>query len=508
MRSFGLGATLARMDEAVGTYRTDPAFWMLYGQTTLDLFEEALAAGRTLGQLPQDAEVSFREALTLNPQDREARLGLARALRLEGQGEAAWKEALQTWSASLRHEDWRVPDLLEVGRSALAWTAERVNAGGGVPAAASTGVQALESAAKAGEAAAWLPLYDLYAWQNLFEAAADAAARGLSSGLAGDEIYGRLRGLGSHERNLQIGTLERVREARPEDPRLAWYLGEALFFQGQETRRAMDVLKSAEVLDRAEEAFTLAQSLEPSFAGSCEEWRHLLRVQRAWLYRDDGRLAEAAEAVAAALEAAPERLEAAPDPDSLRLAVDAVAADLFRSGRVADAAAFLRRICAAHDANGDWMNNLGFFLRELGVAAQEQGDPAAQDHFEESWLAYSRAVELAPEDARIVNDRALIAVYYLDEHWELAERELHRSIALGSQQLAEFPADVPLTEHRYVDEAVGDAWENLAYLQLIRRHQTDRVQEYLDESIQHYPFARRNGVALLRTRLAEVRREP
>jgi hypothetical protein len=504
----GLGPALARMDEAVGAHREDPEFWVLYAETTLALFEEGLAAGRALAHLPEDAAESYRTALALAPERRDARLGLARALRLGAQPEAAATAATQAWDAHAQRAEWSTSELLECGLAGLAWTVDRVRAGAGVPAAADVAARALEHAAARGEAQAWLPLFDLYAWQGLHEAAAEAAARGLRAGAAQETLYGRLRGLGQSQRNLHVATLEEVRRATPEDPLLLWYLGEAVFFQAQETRRASDVLKAEECLDRAEEAFVLAQSVEPAYAATCEEWRHLLRVQRGWLRRDDRRIAEAAELAASALERAPERLEASAEPDSLRLLVDAIAFDLFSAGQLADAIEFLRRVCAVHDANSDWMNNLAFFLREQGVAASAAGDPGARAIFEESWHTYSRAVELSPTDARLINDRALIAVYYLDEHHDFAEQELHRAIEVGSRRLAELGANVPETERRGLDEAVGDAWENLAYLQLVRRHRSDRVEEFLDESAKHYPFARRDGVARLREQLAALQREP
>lgn len=507
-RAEGLGAALARMDEAVGTLGADPAFWLLYADTTLDLFDESLAAGRPLGHLPEDAAAGYATALELDPGLRPARIGRTRALRLAGRAEEAAAEAERAWAADPQRERWSDRELIEVGLAGLGWTVLCIQDGGGVPPAAATAAQALEYAAARGAAGAFLPLHDLYAWQQSLPAAAEAAGRGLSQGADSEALFGRLRNLGASERNLQVATLEQARRARPDDAMLLWYLGEALFFSGQEARRAHDVLKADEAFDRAAEAFVLAQAARPDFAGSCAEWLHLLRVQRAWLLREDGRIPEAAGLALEALERAPERVEAEAQPDSLRLLLDALAYDLFAAGQLDEAVDFLGRVCAAHDSDANWMNNLGFFLREQGVAAVERGDAEAPAIFERSWLAYGRAVELAPEDARIVNDRALIAVYYLDEHHDFAERELQRSIALGTRQLAEMGPDVPAQERQDLDEAVGDAWENLAYLQLIRRGRTERVEEYLDESAKHYPHARRDGVAMLRQRLAERLREP
>ena len=112
---------------------------------------------------------------------------------------------------------------------------------------------------------------------------------------------------------------------------------------------------------------------------------------------------------------------------------------------------------------------------------------------------------MAPTDARLVNDHALIAVYYLDEHWDEAEQELHRAIRLGTQQLSEMGDDVPDKERQNLDEAVGDAWENLAYLDVMRRKKTDRAESFLSESLKHFPYENRNGVILIRKSLEQLR---
>lgn len=503
-----LDATLVSMDAAVGQHQLDPDFWELYGVTMIQLMVRELAAGRSTSHLPEDAADALHEALKLDPGRTSARVSLAHAQRLGGDAAAAWTSAAQAWS-ELDRDQADLADLEEIGRCGLLVTIQSLQAGGAVPAAAEVSELALRSAVARGGWSACLPLFDLHAWQKHWEPAAEAARMGLLADPPRETLYERLRGLGGNNRNLQVATLEAVRRGKPNDGPLLWYSGEALFFQGREARTSRDTLKALEAFQRAEECFLQAQSARPDFAASCQEWLHLIRVQQAWLLRDEGRSELAAAALVAALAAAPERLEAKAEPDTLRLAIEAVAADLNRARNLAAARQFLRDVCAIHGSNADWLNNLGFFCRELGVAAAEAGDAqSAADLFEESWSVYSRAAELAPEDARIVNDRALIAVYYLDEHWDLAEQELHKAIQIGTRQLAELPSDVPETEHRYVDEAVGDAWENLAYLQLMRRHRTEQVEEFLAESLKHFPHERRSGVIRLREQLSEALRQP
>lgn len=496
-------AALAEFDAAAAGYDANAEFWEAYGEATLALFEQGLAAGRPNAFLPADAEACFARALELEPDRVGARFGRLRARRMQSDLTGAWEEAFTLWQASAGQLPASITE--EIGRAGLDVTIEALRRGEPAPAVARVAQSAFEQALAAGNGAAALPLFDLHAWQAQDEAAAQAALRGLQASPPVAELYDRLRGFSGARRNLHVGVLEEARRARPSDALLLWYLGEALFFQGREARTALDTLKARECFDRADEAFALAQSAQADFAATCQEWQHLIRVQRGWTARDEGRTADAGALALAALQGAPERLEAAADPDSLRLLIEVVVADHLRAEDWAAARNFLREVCRVHDGDANWFNNLGFFSRELGVAATERGAAdAAAAEFEESWSAYSRAAELAPEDARIVNDRALIAVYYLDEHWETAERDLHRAIEVGSRQLAEMPSDVPEAERRYVDEAVGDAWENLAYLNLIRRRQTAGVADALDQSVRHFPFERRAGVAELRKALAEA----
>ena len=53
-------------------------------------------------------------------------------------------------------------------------------------------------------------------------------------------------------------------------------------------------------------------------------------------------------------------------------------------------------------------------------------------------------------------------------------------------------------EKQDLDEAIGDAWENLAYLDVIRRQRVDRAETYLQKSSSHYPYDQRSGVLRIR----------
>ena len=293
----------------------------------------------------------------------------------------------------------------------------------------------------------------------------------------------------------------------PGDPLTHWYLGEALFWRGREARARGDSALAWESWDEAERAFERADD-DGALRETSEQWRHLIRTQRGWTALDEGDPERAAELFLTALRADPARLEPSPDPDTLRLGLDAAVFQLFSSGRLEEAERVLAEALQYDPADADWWNNLGFFRRELALQRGEQGDEDGMRRtMEASLAAYDRAAALAPDDARILNDHALIRVYYLDGPWDEAEAELKRAIELGTAQLAALPADVDEETRNRLDEAVGDAWENLAYLQLMRRGVVDDAESYLDESVRHYPFERRRGVQMLRRKLEELRTE-
>ncbi len=487
---------------------------LLFGQTSMLLFQRKQADGSLspslAADLLADAEESFQRAFELGADPQTTLIGLLNARRQAGDAAGAWQAGQWLFTRvepQLQSGQYVASStLLTIGAAGLAFTVATVQAGDAAPASAYKATAALESAMYMGVVEAALPLADLYAWSGEVELALGTLCAGLLISPEDSVLWGRLQNLGAQSRNSQVEHLEKLRLDSPGEATPLWYLGEARYWQGRDARSSADYLQALECWDRAEESFQQAMVLNPGFGASCAEWLHHVRTQRGWTLRDEGRIADAAASFLHTLEIAPERLEAESTPESLRLGIDAITADFFKKDQLKEARGFLRQVCVIHDGNSNWTNNLGFFCRDLGTAALQNGhQELAAQYFQESWEAYCRTVELAPDDARLVNDRALIAVYYLDEHWELAEQELHRAIELGTKTLAAMAEDVPEEEHNYYDMAVGDAWENLAFLNLIRRGEIGDSENYLQNSLKHYPFEQRTGISPLQKKLEELR---
>lgn len=498
---------LNRLDEARATHSSDYAFWMLYGEATLAFTQQRLAQGERdpglIEGLYGDAAAAYRRAGELDTAAAAPWLGLARTLRLSGDPPGAYAAAAA--AAERSGTPPAIEALLELGLSSLSLTAATVQAGQPAPAAARAGEEALRTLLAAGDARAVAPLADLLGWRQLTSEAREVLVTALGSAPAQAEWIQRLQNLNAAAPALLVADLERVRAAAPGDPTLLWYLGDAYFRAQQAARARADYLAAYEALDRAEECFLQAMADRADFAATCLTFLHLVRTARGWTLYEEGRANDAAQTFAAALEADPARLEPSLAPDGLRLGLYRVVDDFFQNGRLAEVRGVLQRVTAVHDANPDWWNNYAFACRELGVAAAGRGDAAeAAPLFEESWTAYGRCVELSPDDVRLVNDRALIAVYYLDHDLELAERELQRAVAMGAEQLAALAPDAPPGQRQQLEEATGDAWENLAYLEVMRRGRRGQAEEYLARSLRHYPYEAREGVRRIRVSLEKL----
>ncbi|MDP6941137.1 MAG: hypothetical protein QGH51_03825 [Planctomycetota bacterium] len=498
---------LNRFDEASVAQAESATFWSLVGDTNLAFFEERIAQGESDGLLLQglqlDAGRAFEKAAALQP-SQQLWVAATSAYRNAGEYQRAWDCALE--GANQNAEALTFQSKLEFGRAGLALTIETIQAGKGSPAAATTTSEWLQPLTKEGVPGSATLLSDLYAWQGLHTQASQVLISYLSKVPEDSEALGRLKNIHSNDPAKLVQSLELVRNEVPGNGFILWYLGEARFGHQTSARVGQDYLAAYESIDRAEECFLQARTLRPEFADSCDQWLHLVRTARGWALWEEGRVDDAAQAFLAALEAAPSRLEPEASAATLRLGIEAVVGDAFQKRDMRRARSILKRVVQSHDQDAMWWNNLGLACRDIAEPQIKRGTPPedVMALLEEAWDAYGRAVELAPNDPNILNDHALLAVYYFDHDLDLAEEQLHRTIQLGTKKLQTIDRESEPKVWQYTDMSIGDAWENLARLDLLRYNRTDRAPAYLDESVKHYPFAVRNGVAYLRTVLAEM----
>lgn len=114
-------------------------------------------------------------------------------------------------------------------------------------------------------------------------------------------------------------------------------------------------------------------------------------------------------------------------------------------------------------------------------AAAKRARARARRHFEQSYEAYLVASELAPEDVRVVNDTALIAVYCLGEDLERAESMLIKCVEMGRAQLDAGGLDAEGTYD--LENAWGDAHENLGVLYLDHKNDPETARGWFEQAL-------------------------
>jgi tetratricopeptide (TPR) repeat protein len=182
-------------------------------------------------------------------------------------------------------------------------------------------------------------------------------------------------------------------------------------------------------------------------------------------------------------------LELRPGDADARAGLAQVADAYYQAGDLPGARDAFGRLARRFD-DAEWWNNHAFFCRETS-------------EYEASYAAYERCIELAPDDARYVNDTALILLYHLQRDLDRAERLFLHAIDLARADLDNPFLDDAAREERVL--ACGDALLNLALL-LAQAGRLDEATARLDE-LQALSPGRPDALEL-RARVDEARRAP
>jgi tetratricopeptide (TPR) repeat protein len=263
---------------------------------------------------------------------------------------------------------------------------------------------------------------------------------------------------------------------------VAWYTGYTARVVGDVALRERRLDDARAEYERSIVWMDAAEVLRPPFQRGTRFVRTQATVSTAWCLLAEGDLAGAQELLFRVLSETPDLRDVR---DGLgRSAMNGISLlgqRYVRLSNFARAADVARAVVAVAPEEGSWWNNLGFLLREHGTqmaggAFPEVEDAQAAAHaiWKESWEAYLRAVELKPDDARIVNDAALMQVYHVRDDLEKAEELLWQAIRTGEAQLQELGPNPPEHLRFPIAQAVGDAYENLGYMHY---HLLDEPQE-------------------------------
>lgn len=289
-------------------------------------------------------------------------------------------------------------------------------------------------------APAWEKLGDLYAWLGKDAEAKEAYI--MAMGIAPKEATGSrlLQRAGAAEWTTVFEkALAESKKLRPEGHKtnamLFWYLG----YAHHSGKRA----------EKAHEAFTRATKLDPELLSA---YYYLGRIE----YFDRKEYLKSAEAFGVYAAKNPDALTAlvkAADQagDNLSSIVEFLVGEAYNKGKVATARELARIVAFLDPEKARNWNNYAFFCRETRK-------------YEDSYAAYSNAVEKDPENPQLLNDCALILQYHLHRDLDLA-REMYEKAVVNAKAILEGKMKSSASQDE-VRTALRDASSNLAKLKL------------------------------------------
>jgi len=390
----------------------------------------------------------------------------------------------------------------------------------------------------------WSTLSDLYLWEKKPKIAFQRLQQGIERVPGNPVILGRISQV-AHQalgRKDSVLALEDIVSKNPTDTISHYYLGLERFEYAMELFANSEY--DAQLFAQSEAEFRRSREIFEGNTDICLAYELVARCGQAWCaYYGDSNLELAAELFQSMNELKEGGIVFALG-ERLRSGVDGLAfvGDAFNQrGDNLNAALCFEAAHRAAPSDGRWANNAGFFLRDAAVEAETLGkrlcaaargevqdperlaelrdavgiDPTAppadeagifhraaltklafsRELITRSWLAYEQAAKLYPDDVRIVNDAALVLVYYDHSKLDLAESLLKRSTELGAIQVPAMRAEIDAAELdeaerasreielRDLTEAWGDAYQNLGVLEWVHRANQDKALAYLERSV-------------------------
>jgi tetratricopeptide (TPR) repeat protein len=291
-----------------------------------------------------------------------------------------------------------------------------------------------------------------YVWkQKLAEAQAEYAAAMAAKPALVDMGQVR-RALGGERFLASVEAAVQTLSARPgadpaESASLTWWLGWARYDQKQ--------------YEKADEAFSAAVTKVPKFINS---W-YYIALSRCFRQDYEGALA----ALKRHWGENPSDLVAAVggDPDTSLKCIDAIVGWCAENHRPVDAAFLSELQGNASPSDSRYWNNAGLFWRDAGEAIQKAGRPEEQaegkEDLEKSWKAYSKALEIEPDNPSLLNDAAVVLHYYLKRDLDRA-RGMYKKAAERARIELEKKDLKPELRELY-QTALKDSTDNLAKLE-------------------------------------------
>ena len=528
---------LAVLDEAIELRPRDAALLYLRGRAAFQAASEGGASNPAF--LFEDALGFFRQAIERG-QGVEAWFDASRAARLVPQPEVAL-ELARTGAARLA--ELESPPLIEppIHRTwaEAAFDVFRLRVQEGVDSSAAF----QETEEKLGHLLGRTPedpwpreqLANLYEWVGDTPRALEQTRLALELSPDRAALHDRLLRLASGGEPLReaVALYELLGERHPESAVVRRGGGSAEFYAALERFEAGD--RDLAAFARAEASFAAARALAPGDAAlvqDCLGYEAVVRNAIGWCHYHEGRYSQAKVAFLSMEDLFEGGLRwglGARLPNGM-IGLDYVVQrlitrpeDLASLNDMVEAAAITDYLFAYSPEDGDLANNAGFvnrdtatlFERAARVARSEAraaSDPAerarwersaeqdlarAQEGMEKSLAAYEVAAQRLADNARVANDAGLVIAYYLRDDPDRAERYFRRAIELARAQLAADdarpegdPAKLGPDARFALEEAWGDAHQNMGILELTLRERPAEALRWLQESLAIGPPSR------------------
>ncbi len=301
-------------------------------------------------------------------------------------------------------------------------------------------------------------------------------------------------------------------------------LGIAQFQLGEHHQSGGNTQKAIQTFQEAAGSFQTCVQIRPNWSQDCQHWMALSNLMQAKIFIGAGNLTQAKTRLLQAYKTTDRVLLMDPEgyPVIRTAQYEHYLSLMDRLGRAITAPrtaesmqaglSFWEEIMQVHPRQFGWVyNNAAFIARDLGVMTmtaaakanaeeQELATTQAMALWEKSYGHYQTAVELSPNDARIINDCALMLIYHLHRDDQVALELCQRAIQVGKLQLSAMKEETPLAERQNLEEAIGDAYQNQARLHRERGHAYADYVELVNEALRYYPYQRREAARWLRNK--------
>jgi len=324
------------------------------------------------------------------------------------------------------------------------------------------------------------------------------------------------------QRRALVGAYGRLVRERPTVPILLWYRGRAQVLLADQVRHKGDFATAIADYQHAADSYGEYRAMVPAHAASAAQWLAICELSMARVACDAGEIDDAQKHLIAAEQDSPlTTTYEGGDPQKPALL------DSFNSHYCAVVGAIGRALSNGADAlpktlafyesilqrqPGKWAfayNNAALPARDLGVQlvrdveakTPEERQAAmtrAMELWEKSYKWYEQAVALTPDDPRIANDCGLMLIYHLNRDFDRARALFDSAIKNGQAQLDALPKDAPDDQRNFLEEAVGDAWQNIAVLMVRHQHRPfAEVKPFLERAVALHPKQEREAAYML-----------